>query len=505
MKSALAGPTRRASRSDTILLRIACQHGDLVKLRELLKRGVPVDTLLDDGATPLLVATQRGRDDIVAELLGWRADTFFRRETDLVTPLIAAFNNANANVVALILDHRAKLQPNVQVEVGLYFVEKEETTTVIAEVIDRCARDKDDNRRATPLCIALAKDHLQVLNVLLDRQNAVQWAPLASEVALFIAAQAGHTECVVKLLQCGTRTTLRSEAGVTPLLAALIHGNADIVAVLLDRQGSRGDGGDDSWVLEIELFFQTFGMPAQIVAKICERGEHLGKEVCPELEVPLGEAHLDALEVLLDQEVSVQWSESSRDVGLFFASQFGNEGLVHKLIDQGATLRTKDTGDAVNPFVVACAKGHEDVVAAFLSRGLVTTQAALEWPLCVAAGNGHVEIVRMLLDRGADSSAKSDNDMTPLKASSMNDHIDVVTLLLDRGAVVDWQGESWESILYIAAQAGHTRVVAEFLDRGGPVDFQGDSDATLLHTAALSGRCEISEAHSSISQTFREE
>lgn len=481
------------SRSDRVFLRMAAQRGEFARLQELLDKGVPVDTLLDHGATPLLLAAQCGHVDVVAELLRRGANVLFRRESDGVTPLITAINSGHAAAVGLLLDRRTvqascKSSP---LQVALFFVTSDETANVIAEVLDLWStneKGQGQEMNITPLRIAFSEAHLDVVSVLLDRLEAVYWAEFSLEVALYVACQAGNVDVVKKLLaDRKVNPNFRSEDGVTPLGNAFIYAKSDVVALLLD---ARPVPSAEDTKLEIELFFTTENGETNIVAGLADLGLHCQDGGTSPLLMQLSEAHLDVLSVLLDREDKVTWRELSLEVALFAASNFGHVDLVTKLLRRNARIHFASE-DGVTPLFVACLNGHDEVVRALLKKGAEAgwPKSSLVLPLRLAAEKGRTEDVALLIRHGADVNTPSEHDGdTPLTAALKNEHLDVIDLLLENNAVMDWEHSLSSTAAFVAVESGHVRVLEEFLDHGGDVNSRDKNEVSLLQLACSSGQ-----------------
>lgn len=477
------------SRSDRVFLRMAAQRGELARLQELLDKGVPVDTLLDHGATPLLLAAQCGRVEIVAELLKRDANVLFRRESDGVTPLITAINSGHATAAGLLLDRRAKQTPckDSPLQVALFFVTADETANVLAEVLDLWTTSEKEVG-ITPLRIAFSEAHLDVVNVLLDRLDAVHWAEFSLEVALYVACQAGNVDVIKKLLvERKVNPNFRSEDGVTPLANAFIHAKSEVVALLLDARPATALKDSK---LEIELFFTTENGETNIVAGLADQGLRRQDDGTSPLLLQLSEAHLDVLSVLLDREDKVMWRELSLEVALFASSHYGHVDLVTKLLRRNARIHFASE-DGITPLYVACMNGHDQVVRALLEKGAEAgwPKASLVLPLRLAAEKGRTKDVTLLIRHGADVNTPSEHDgVTSLAAALENEHHDVIDLLLEKKAKVDWEHPSSNLAAFVAAENGHVCVLEQFLGHGGKANFRDKNEVSLLQLACSSGQ-----------------
>ena len=96
-----------------------------------------------------------------------------------------------------------------------------------------------DNRGFTPLYIACAWGHLDVVNALLSTDGIdVNKANRYRATPLYIACQHGHLEVVNALLrQDGININLARYGGSTPLYVACRNGHSDVVNALLRQDG----------------------------------------------------------------------------------------------------------------------------------------------------------------------------------------------------------------------------------------------------------------------------
>lgn len=137
--------------------------------------------------------------------------------------------------------------------------------------------------------------------------------------------------------------------------------------------------------------------------------------------------------------------------------------LVDTLVDFGAAVEARGSGDWTSPLMTALAFGYHDAAQALLRRGArVQTLAAAAGlgrlddarrllagagsedrhrALALAAQHGHVEIVRLLLDAGEDPNRYNPKGnhghSTPLHQAVWSSHDTVVRLLVERGARLD--------------------------------------------------------------------
>eukprot|EP00613_Pedinella_sp_CCMP2098_P077030 CAMPEP_0171938560 /NCGR_PEP_ID=MMETSP0993-20121228/35586_1 /TAXON_ID=483369 /ORGANISM="non described non described, Strain CCMP2098" /LENGTH=178 /DNA_ID=CAMNT_0012580181 /DNA_START=134 /DNA_END=667 /DNA_ORIENTATION=+ len=99
----------------------------------------------------------------------------------------------------------------------------------------RAAVNQARNDGFTPLCIAVQKGHLDVVQLLLDGGAAVNQASNDGSTLLLSAVHQGRLDVVQLLLKRGAAVNQASNDGFTPLYIAVLLGRLDLVQLLLDR------------------------------------------------------------------------------------------------------------------------------------------------------------------------------------------------------------------------------------------------------------------------------
>jgi ankyrin repeat protein len=138
-----------------------------------------------------------------------------------------------------------------------------------------------------------------------------------------------------------------------------------------------------------------------------------------------------------------------------------------------------------SPLMWACQNGHLDVVHELLGRGasVNTTPNGFKTPLMWACQSGHLEIVRVLLGQGANVNAAPTTDRwTVLTLACTQDKLEVVRELLERGANVNNAPHYFGmTALMAASMHGNLEMVRELLGRGADVSAAPGGTTSLLH------------------------
>jgi ankyrin repeat protein len=167
--------------------------------------------------------------------------------------------------------------------------------------------------------------------------------------------------------------------------------------------------------------------------------------------------------------------------------------LVDTLLDFGAAVDARGSGDWTSPLMTALAFGYQSAAEALVRRGArVDTLAAAAGlgrladarqslatassedrhrALALAAQHGHVEIVRLLLDAGENPNRYNPKGnhghSTPLHQAVWSGHDLVVRLLVERGARLDIKDTIYEGTPLGWARYGGRTDIAEYLRAQG--------------------------------------
>ena len=170
--------------------------------------------------------------------------------------------------------------------------------------------------------------------------------------------------------------------------------------------------------------------------------------------------------------------------------------LVHTLIDFGADLDSRGTGDWTSPLMTALAFGFTNAARALVERGArVETLAAAAGlgradtaqrllpqsdsvdrhrALALAAQHGHTGIVGLLLDAGEDPNRYNPKGnhghSTPLHQAVWAGHDAVVRLLVERGARLDIRDTIYQGTPLGWANYGGRKQIAAYLEAQGGRD-----------------------------------
>ena len=198
---------RESSEGDTALT-AAAGRGDLKTLEVLLQGGADVNTEVRGGWTPLLIALQQDRDQVVKTLLGQK-----NLNLQAQTP-----NGMNAVMIA-VWRERGDLVP---------------------DLVQRGAKiNHQDKAGDTALHGAVIRNNQDLLKTLLEKGALPDSRNKLGGTPLMWAASYGHEEAVRVLLQHGADPVVRDEKGITASMWAVKNKHTELAEVLAEAEAGR--------------------------------------------------------------------------------------------------------------------------------------------------------------------------------------------------------------------------------------------------------------------------
>ncbi len=212
-------------------LHVASASGRSGVVALLVAAGADVNALTTTGAAPLHFAAASGSADAVAALIGGGAEVDAREPVWGQTPMMFAAAAGRTEAIEALL-------------------EKGANPALTAKVIDVVERDKADraerrkrNERIAALRDPKAAEKLKEREEAEKRGNEPEPLNYAGQVGsqggltpLLLAARDGHTDAALALLKGGADVNQVSEGtGLSPMLIATINGQFDLAMLLFEK------------------------------------------------------------------------------------------------------------------------------------------------------------------------------------------------------------------------------------------------------------------------------
>lgn len=395
----------------------------------------------DQKWTALLTATSNGHGKIVQYLLQQGADTERRTYQDL-TALHLAAARGNLEIVQLLVERGANKDASGFYKCSaLHLAVERGSADVVTFLLESGAspllHDVNGNTPLTLACRSGSAELVFALVETLDRIDAIDLKRQLIEAQRFggwtplnLAADGGHFEIVVFLVEHGANLETKNDRGFSPLNSAAIRGHSDVVQFLLE---SGADTDSKNKQQNTPLLHASLPGHRDVVELLLEHGAQTECKNINGMTALLDaamEGHADVVETLLHYKVDPDARTNEGWTPLLFAAERGNAMTTRMLAEHGANINVKSF-DNWSPLTAASNHGHLDVC-----RFLLDCQASLSTQttdgrsaLHLAADRGHAAIIELLLERGADARAEDNKGHTPSWLAALAGHFDIVECL----------------------------------------------------------------------------
>ena len=314
------------------------------------------------------------------------------------------------------------------------------------------------DRNATPLILASARGHLEVVRILLECGVDPEIRDRDGYNSLDEASEAGHVEVAQILLEHGADAKAQDNAYWTPLHTASTEA---IARVLLEHGGDANAQTKDK---RTPLHHSSEVGSVEVTQVLLEHGADANAQ-CNDYWTPLHEAGIEVVAlVLLKHGANPKAQDKYNRTPLHVSSRRGRMEVARVLLEYGAdpNAQTKDYSTPLH------GAGTEGVAWALLEHGANPNAQDKDnrTPLHVSSEQGRMEVARVLLEYGADPNARDTKNMTSLHLTSREGHLDIVHLLLLCGSDVHAQDNDGQTPFQIASRQGHQDIVWLLLDHG---------------------------------------
>eukprot|EP00439_Symbiodinium_sp_Y106_P052070 s1657_g6.t4 len=316
-----------------------------------------------------------------------------------------------------------------------------------------------DLGQPTPLLVACAHGHLEVVELLLEARADPHRATNDGITPLFIAAQEGQLEVARLLLEVHADKDMVMEDGTSPLLIASQSGKVEVVRLLLEAKADKDKAKEDG---ATSLF-----MAAQ-------------------------KGQLEVARLLMEAAADTDKAKDDGATPLFIAAQEGQLDVARLLLEAKAD-KNKARHHGATPLFVAAQEGQLEVVR-LLTEAQADKDSAIDGgatPLFVAAQEGRLEVAQLLLEAKADKDKATNMGATPLFMAAAHGRLEVGRLLMEAKADKDKATNIGATPLFIAAQEGQLEVVRLLLEAKADKDRAKNDGTTALFVAARCGQMEV--------------
>jgi ankyrin repeat protein len=360
-------------------------------VNHILDRGIDINCASDshESQTTLYCACEQGHKDIAHLLLQRGADVNACNQVNcskFLYPIQIAAARGNVEITQLLLEHGAALHD-----------QKSSKTT------------GSPTSRTPPLHLAFDGDHMEIVELLLQKGSFIDVNDINGETILLKAARTRRVESVRKLLKLGASASCVNKS------------NETILHVVLSNIVKRNDGSfvheaiENDECIDIQnrqQYAERHSILNQCEYSSCSTAVKASDR--SELEVAA------VIEVLLQNGADYNAVCSEGETALYRACKLKLGRVAKLLIGVGSAINV--TSFDKHPFLAACENGSAEIVQQLLVAGadvnLVptglysgframhgsrVTVSVSTTPLCTAVKNCRTEVVKVLLEHGADA------------------------------------------------------------------------------------------------------
>lgn len=160
--------------------------------------------------------------------------------------------------------------------------------------------------------------------------------------------------------------------------------------------------------------------------------------------------------------------EGLRPLSVIAAALNGDAGEVHRLIEAGTDIETRDEDDDT-PLLAAAVRGHLEVVRYLLGRGANSSAINKRGRTAFskAAQSGSLAVAETLLEIGSKINLPDKDGKTPLMYAAAKGGIDMIKFLIEHGAHIEAQDNEGYNALFFAVNFGQVVTTKYLLEHYG--------------------------------------
>ncbi|RLN86126.1 hypothetical protein BBJ28_00005151, partial [Nothophytophthora sp. Chile5] len=333
-----------------LLCTIAKERGDPVvwpdttqaEARLLIEKNAPVDFMIQDGQTQLMLATRKNQVDVMRSLMAAEHDHMEAARLLLDAgakvdygysvfggPLIAAAAGGLVEMLKLLLDHGAiSTMQDFPGNKALHHAASNGHLAAVRVLLEG-ARSSDvdvtNKQNWTPLIAAAARGNIEIVRLLIEKNADVNRKRRGDMTALHLATERGHAEMVDLLLSHGADVDAKNWERLTPLMMAATRGHEENVKLLLESNANveLTEGAErTALALEFLQLRRSDGMRA--------------------LHFAVKEGHYEVVSMLLSHGADVDAKNMKGRTPLMLAAFEGHEEISQLLLANSANLDLTD-------------------------------------------------------------------------------------------------------------------------------------------------------------------
>lgn len=444
-------------------LSYAAELGQLSAGRLLLENGADSSIKDTTGKTPLMWAAEFKSPAMVELLLKHGADP--REEDNLRrTALFWAAKGGNDSVVRSIIQADVNLEHRCSLgKTALSWAIMHHQVAAAKILIAAGAKpDAVDSNGQTPLLWAVSADYFTEVEVLLEEGADVNTKDYKQQTPLLIAANKGYTAIMKVLLKNGADPDVRDTDGFTPLSIAIRKGLTDAIEGLCR---SRHLNTEDS-TGRTPLLYAVMTGNATVAKCLLDNGaaaDNQSYQGRSALSFASQYGYEELVDILLRYSVDINGQDLNGRTALWWAAAYGRDEVLKLLLEKGAdvTIPSK-SGDSVLSKAVSA--GNIETTSLLLRHGSSVNLSDPELSSSLfglATDNGDSKMVTLLINERLDfATAVLPSGRTLLAWAVRYGFLEVVKALADHGVDLEAPcNDQGLTAIDMAFERGHKNII----------------------------------------------
>ncbi|XP_067668435.1 putative ankyrin repeat protein RF_0381 isoform X2 [Haliotis asinina] len=422
------------SRQEDNNLHKACRSGILAEVRQILNHEqVDINSSGKCGCTPVMIAAEGGRRDLV-DLLVRQGSDLSLRDNDDNTALHVASIKGHLKIVRYILSKKP-VDVNITghcnrtaVMAAARFGHREVFDFLVKNGSDLLTVDSDRNNILHIACIG---GNVEIVKYILTKvQVDINSKGHSGMTPVMLASYLGHLSVFQLLIRKKCLLPIINERGANILHVACVGNNIEIVNYILKENivsiySEDGDGKTPVMLASECGHTDVFKLLVNNkcdAERVCKTGNNILHTSCS-----LG--HVDIVKCILTEGlINIDSYGQNQMTPVMLAANNGQRHIIDILMNKKCDMKTVDK-DGNTVLHMACIGGNKDIVGDILSKTLVDVNSRGQFqrtPAMVAAAHGHKEVFDLLINSGADLALVDCDGFGVLQLICMNGHLHLV-------------------------------------------------------------------------------
>ena len=432
----------------------------------------------------LMSAIYHGHADIVQEIINLDKDIIHRLHNSEILPLNFAIKHNKFELVKLLIENGADINLSDNIDSPLTIAIAKQDVNLISYLIKKGVDiNRVDDQGNTPLVYAIEQQQFKVIDLLLE--NGVKLDVKSSKKSPLIAAiEIGNSDLVSTLIEKGIDINNPDSQGNHFLIYAIEQKQFNIAKLLIEK----GAAVNQSYDNETPLFAAILSGNIDMVNYLLEHGankDNISNDVGDKKNRYLIDAIENGNLAMADWLISKDF---------FDLSETDERGcnILHILAISYTRYKKPDEKEKIINLIFLLADKTDSNI--FENTGVNQSSDNILYrrlsPLHIAINSNSTRLVSALsYCQGFDFNQKTGNGYTALHIATFNNDHDMVFHLLRMGAEINSQCKKesqfnklldWKTPLMLAVVRGHVDMVNLLLEEGADINLKDATGKTAL-------------------------